>query len=119
MERQQHAVRLVLLIHLYSSSFEVGFHLHNEFHFMLFLLFIQLAYYYQRKGWKTCLICADTFRAGKRHGNKETHIFKSTVPVKLLSRQVTMKMCTISFIKNYRISYLEVHPQTFLLSRSM
>ena len=22
------------------------------------------AYYYQRKGWKTCLICADTFRAG-------------------------------------------------------
>jgi len=25
-----------------------------------------LAYYYQRKGWKTCLICADTFRAGKR-----------------------------------------------------
>ena len=24
----------------------------------------QLAYYYQRKGWKTCLICADTFRAG-------------------------------------------------------
>lgn len=80
---------------------------------MLFLLFIQLAYYYQRKGWKTCLICADTFRAGKTHNNKETHIFKSTVPVKLLSRQVTMKMCTISFIKNYRISYLEVHPQTF------
>lgn len=26
--------------------------------------FLQLAYYYQRKGWKTCLICADTFRAG-------------------------------------------------------
>lgn len=24
----------------------------------------QLAYYYQKKGWKTCLICADTFRAG-------------------------------------------------------
>ncbi|KAK2104086.1 Signal recognition particle, partial [Saguinus oedipus] len=23
----------------------------------------KLAYYYQRKGWKTCLICADTFRA--------------------------------------------------------
>jgi signal recognition particle subunit SRP54 len=23
-----------------------------------------LAYYYQKKGWKTCLICADTFRAG-------------------------------------------------------
>lgn len=31
----------------------------------LFLIFLsQLAYYYQRKGWKTCLICADTFRAG-------------------------------------------------------
>uniref|UniRef100_A0A8I6A4J0 Signal recognition particle 54 kDa protein n=1 Tax=Rattus norvegicus TaxID=10116 RepID=A0A8I6A4J0_RAT len=24
----------------------------------------KLAYFYQRKGWKTCLICADTFRAG-------------------------------------------------------
>jgi signal recognition particle subunit SRP54 len=23
-----------------------------------------LAYFYQRKGWKTCLVCADTFRAG-------------------------------------------------------
>lgn len=24
----------------------------------------KIAYYYQRKGWKTCLVCADTFRAG-------------------------------------------------------
>ncbi len=24
----------------------------------------QMAYYYQKKGWKTCLVCADTFRAG-------------------------------------------------------
>ncbi|XP_077861434.1 signal recognition particle subunit SRP54 [Saccoglossus kowalevskii] len=24
----------------------------------------KLAYHYQKKGWKTCLICADTFRAG-------------------------------------------------------
>ena len=24
----------------------------------------QLAYHYQKKGWKTCLVCADTFRAG-------------------------------------------------------
>uniref|UniRef100_A0A4W3H2K3 Signal recognition particle 54 kDa protein n=1 Tax=Callorhinchus milii TaxID=7868 RepID=A0A4W3H2K3_CALMI len=24
----------------------------------------KLAYYFQRKGWKSCLICADTFRAG-------------------------------------------------------
>eukprot|EP01135_Chromosphaera_perkinsii_P009983 Nk52_evm18s1992 gene=Nk52_evmTU18s1992 len=24
----------------------------------------KIAYHYQRKGWKTCLICADTFRAG-------------------------------------------------------
>jgi signal recognition particle GTPase len=23
-----------------------------------------MAYYYQKKGWKTCLVCADTFRAG-------------------------------------------------------
>ena len=33
--------------------------------YMLFNSNLQLAYYYQRKGWKTCLICADTFRAGK------------------------------------------------------
>ena len=26
--------------------------------------YLQLAYYYMKKGWKTCLICADTFRAG-------------------------------------------------------
>ena len=24
----------------------------------------KLAYYYQRKGFKTCLVCTDTFRAG-------------------------------------------------------
>ncbi|KAL7077308.1 hypothetical protein ACQ4LE_003186 [Meloidogyne hapla] len=24
----------------------------------------KMAYYYQKKGWKTCLVCADTFRAG-------------------------------------------------------
>lgn len=24
----------------------------------------QLAYHYEHKGWKTCLVCADTFRAG-------------------------------------------------------
>ncbi|XP_012867695.1 PREDICTED: signal recognition particle 54 kDa protein [Dipodomys ordii] len=28
------------------------------------LVKVKLAYFYQRKGWKTCLICADTFRAG-------------------------------------------------------
>ena len=25
----------------------------------------KLAWYYQKKGWKACLVCADTFRAGK------------------------------------------------------
>ena len=25
---------------------------------------MQLAYYYKKKGWKTALVCADTFRAG-------------------------------------------------------
>lgn len=24
----------------------------------------KLAYYYQKRGWKTCLVCADTYRAG-------------------------------------------------------
>lgn len=27
-------------------------------------LLVQLAYYYQKRGWKTCLVCADTYRAG-------------------------------------------------------
>lgn len=25
---------------------------------------LQMAYFYQKKNWKTCLVCADTFRAG-------------------------------------------------------
>lgn len=28
------------------------------------LLVSKLAYYYKKKGWKPCLVCADTFRAG-------------------------------------------------------
>ena len=37
----------------------------NNLYLLIFKIFLsQLAYYYQRKGWKTCLICADTFRAG-------------------------------------------------------
>lgn len=24
----------------------------------------KMAWYYQKKGWKACLVCADTFRAG-------------------------------------------------------
>lgn len=35
--------------------------------------FLQLAYYYQRKGWKTCLICADTFRAGTQLDTRLQH----------------------------------------------
>lgn len=35
--------------------------------------FPQLAYYYQRKGWKTCLICADTFRAGTWRDARPQH----------------------------------------------
>ncbi|XP_035529481.1 signal recognition particle 54 kDa protein [Morone saxatilis] len=31
----------------------------------------KLAYYYQRKGWKTCLICADTFRAADLEGQNK------------------------------------------------
>ena len=42
-------------------------------HFYYFNL--QLAYYYQRKGWKTCLICADTFRAGKLKEKIKSSIF--------------------------------------------
>ena len=31
----------------------------------------KLAYYYQKKNWKTCLVCADTFRAGAYHQLKQ------------------------------------------------
>lgn len=31
---------------------------------VFFYLLFQLAYYYQKRGWKTCLVCADTYRAG-------------------------------------------------------
>ena len=30
----------------------------------VYIMMCQMAYYYQKKGWKTCLVCADTFRAG-------------------------------------------------------
>ncbi len=30
----------------------------------MIIFFIQLAYYYQKRGWKTALVCADTYRAG-------------------------------------------------------
>ena len=36
-------------------------------HTLGYALVLQLAYYYQKKGWKTSLVCADTFRAGKLH----------------------------------------------------
>jgi signal recognition particle subunit SRP54 len=32
--------------------------------FSCFHLIFKLAYYYQKRGWKTCLVCADTYRAG-------------------------------------------------------
>ena len=37
---------------------------HISRHVCLSLSHTQLASHYSRKGWKTCLICADTFRAG-------------------------------------------------------
>ncbi|CAG8659777.1 2746_t:CDS:2, partial [Ambispora leptoticha] len=39
----------------------------------------KLAYYYQRKGWKTCLVCADTFRAGAFDQLKQNAI-KANIP---------------------------------------
>ena len=38
----------------------------------------KLAYHYQKKGWKSCLVCADTFRAGaydqlKQNATKVKH----------------------------------------------
>ncbi|KGL76577.1 Signal recognition particle 54 kDa protein [Tinamus guttatus] len=45
---------------IYRSCFLVRYLHDSNFWFSL----SQLAYFYQRKGWKTCLICADTYRAG-------------------------------------------------------
>eukprot|EP00914_Ancora_sagittata_P011554 GHVO01022413.1.p1 GENE.GHVO01022413.1~~GHVO01022413.1.p1 ORF type:complete len:504 (+),score=64.88 GHVO01022413.1:191-1702(+) len=39
----------------------------------------KLAYYYQKKGWKTCLICADTYRAGAFDQLKQNAI-KARIP---------------------------------------
>jgi len=46
--------------HVYKSVLEL-FRLVVQFNN---LFSFKLAYFYQKKGWKTCLICADTFRAG-------------------------------------------------------
>ncbi|KAG9295391.1 hypothetical protein G9A89_013420 [Geosiphon pyriformis] len=39
----------------------------------------KLAHHYQRKGWKTCLVCADTFRAGAFDQLKQNAI-KASIP---------------------------------------
>lgn len=39
----------------------------------------KLAYHYQRKGWKTALVCADTFRAGAVDQLKQ-NAFKAKIP---------------------------------------
>ena len=39
-------------------------HVMSSMAWHVFSSIFQLASYYQRKNWKTCLICADTFRAG-------------------------------------------------------
>ncbi|GAB6021717.1 Signal recognition particle [Chamberlinius hualienensis] len=39
----------------------------------------KLAYYYLRKGWKTCLVCADTFRAGAYDQLKQ-NAMKARIP---------------------------------------
>ncbi len=46
----------------------------------------KLAYHYKRKGWKACLVCADTFRAGafdqlKQNATKVGLFFSSSFTV--------------------------------------
>jgi len=51
----------------------------SPFNFSVTFLASQLAYYYQRKGWKTALVCADTFRAGAFDQLKQNAI-KAKIP---------------------------------------
>ena len=69
-----------------------------------------MAYYYQKKGWKTCLVCADTFRAGAFDQLKQ-NATKARIPFygrlifnKLLNPQVIK--CSFFTI----FSYSEVDP---------
>lgn len=76
----------------------------NLYYFFLFIYLLlnfdcfnlQLAYYYQRKGWKTCLICADTFRAGKlKERNKSSTFCLQYIIYLLQYLYVEVSMSTI------------------------
>uniref|UniRef100_A0A8C7DGK1 Signal recognition particle subunit SRP54 n=1 Tax=Oncorhynchus kisutch TaxID=8019 RepID=A0A8C7DGK1_ONCKI len=60
----------------------------------------KLAYYYQRKGWKTCLICADTFRAGafdqlKQNATKARIPFYGRYDMDILDFSATLSFCIV------------------------
>jgi len=48
-----------------------------------------MAFYYQKKGWKTCLVCADTFRAGAFDQVKQ-NATKAKIP--FYGRQVSLNV---------------------------
>lgn len=60
--------------------------------------FLQLAYYYQRKGWKTCLICADTFRAGTQYDTRLHYTVLTTLHIPDLALRSTFYYTTVHFL---------------------
>ncbi len=70
----------------------------------------KLAYHYMKKGWKSCLVCADTFRAGAYDQLKQ-NATKARIPFYgryYLSFPVYLQRVLTNLIFNF--SYTEVDP---------
>jgi len=65
----------------------------------------KLAYYYQKRGWKTCLVCADTYRAGaydqlKQNATKARIPFYGRLIIFLTKPKIfNQRICYLFFIK--------------------
>ena len=89
----------------------------------------KLAWYYQKKGWKSCLVCADTFRAGaydqlKQNATKARIPFYGSYteadPVLIAADGVAMFKVRIDFdtwIAHANLNFRTFKPHKFQFSR--
>ncbi len=73
----------------------------------------KMAWYYQKKGWKACLVCADTFRAGaydqlKQNATKARWDFDPVVGIQ--NGKTIINLAIIYFRIPFYGSYTEADP---------
>lgn len=64
----------------------------------------KLAYYYLKKNWKTCLVCADTFRAGAYDQLKQ-NATKAQIP--FYGRYALQIKFIVLVVQKYFCCYME------------